>query len=218
MRQVELPPFFRVTNLVPDNAEGVTDGLMTVHARYQGLQGNVPISLDARNLPALLALKEIDPWRKSGGLVFSAPLGAPAALEGISASRDVFPARRLAQDALLAGNDIMFVVDFAFPGQDSAARLANVKDAIGFFQEKYATDINFQAAVDQRVKRILKAKVKVFGPDLFNAPVLKKADNLLNLKTTPVDFNQIAQAGVSLIAPQIQRRGDGAAQSAGKRR
>jgi beta-N-acetylhexosaminidase len=83
LRQKDLRPFFKVTNLDSSDPDNITDGLMTVHARYQGLQGNLPISLDARNLATLLALKEISPWRDDGGLIVSAPLGAPAALEGI---------------------------------------------------------------------------------------------------------------------------------------
>ncbi len=201
MRRTELPPFFRVTNLNDDTLTGVTDGLMTAHARYQGLQGNVPVSLDARNLPALLALKEIAPWRQNGGLVVSAPLGAPAALEGISAGRDNFPARRLVQDAFLAGNDVLYLGDFAYPTASEIVRIANIKDAIGFFQEKYATDPNFQTAVDQRVRRILRAKMRLYGPDLAGVPTLPLEEMLAALNAVTVDLNQIAQAGVTLITP-----------------
>ncbi len=133
LQQTELAPFFKMTRPDPDNPdenEGLIDGLMTAHVRYQGLQGNVPISLDARNLPALLALKEIAPWREAGGLIVSAPLGAPAALEGIAAGNENFPARRLAQDAFLAGSDVLLLVDFAFE-HDPTAEFINIKNAIG---------------------------------------------------------------------------------------
>ncbi len=202
LRQVELPPFFRVTDLAdPNDLSGVTDGVMTVHARYQGLSGNVPISLDARNLPAILALKEIAPWKDAGGLVLSAPLGVPAAVEGMATGKDTFPARRLAQDAFLAGSDILQLTDFHFTGQDNTAELANIKDVISFFRGKYATDPNFQAVVDQRVKNIIKAKIKIFGLDLFKAQPQSKPDVLASLGTTPTDLNQIARAGVTLITP-----------------
>ncbi len=204
LQQVELRPFFRATDLTNQDPQSITDGLMTAHARYQGLQGNVPISLDARNLPALLALKEFTPWRDSGGLVVSAPLGAPAALEGISAGKDSFPARRLAQDAFFAGNDILQLTNFAFQGESSERQLANIKDAISFFQEKYSTDPNFQALVDQRVRRILKAKLKIYGQDITNIQSQQSAENINQLGTVPVDLNQIAQAGVTLITPATE--------------
>lgn len=204
LRRGELLPFFDVTKLNNQNADGITDGLMTAHVKYQGLQGNVPISLDARNLPAILASPEIAPWRDAGGLVVSAPLGVPAALEGISAVRESFPARRLAQDAFLAGSDILLLSDFAFEDEGPDVEMVNIKNAIGFFQEKYATDPNFQAAVDRAVRRIIKAKIKLYGDDLFNAQAQRSPNALAELGTLPVDLDQIAQAGVTLITPATQ--------------
>ncbi len=207
LRRTELSPFFKVTHLDPDNPDeidGLTDGLMTAHVRYRGLQGNVPISLDARNLPALLALKEIAPWREAGGLIVSAPLGVPAALEGIATDKENFPARRLAQDAFLAGSDVLLLVDFAFE-DDPEAELANIKNAIGFFQEKYASDPNFQAAVDKAVRRVIQAKLKIYGDNLLEAQVRNPIDNLTLLGDITIDFNQIVQVGVTLITPITQK-------------
>jgi len=206
MRRTELVPFFQVTRMNPNDPTDMgrlTDGLMTAHVRYQGLQGNVPISLDARNLPTLLALKEIAPWREAGGLVVSAPLGAPAALEGISADRDNFPARRLAQDAFLAGSDLLLLAEFAYEDRPEN-ELANIKNAIGFFQEKYASDANFQVAVDRSVRRIIKAKVKIFGQDLLEQSIRQPATNLALLEEMTIELDQIAQAGVTLITPLPQ--------------
>ena len=202
LRQTELVPFFKVTNLEADlgGTDGLVDGLMTAHVRYQGLQGNVPISLDARNLPALLALKEIAPWRQAGGLIVSAPLGVPAALEGIAAANENFPARRLAQDAFLAGSDLLLLTNFAFD-DNSTAELTNIKNAIGFFREKYASDPNFQAAVDRSVRRIIQAKVKSYDSELFQAEVQSPVSNLSLLNDIAIDIDRIAQAGVTLITP-----------------
>ncbi|MEW5961521.1 MAG: glycoside hydrolase family 3 N-terminal domain-containing protein, partial [Chloroflexota bacterium] len=203
MRRTELAPFFKVTRLNPEDpadVTGLTDGVMTAHVRYQGLQGNVPISLDARNLPTLLALKEIAPWREAGGLVVSAPLGVPAALEGIAAGKDNFPARRLAQDAFLAGSDILLLVDFAFEDKQED-ELANIKNAIAFFQEKYVSDPNFQAAVDRSVRRIIKAKITIYGEDLLQSSARQPTTNLAELNQITIDLDRIAQAGVTLITP-----------------
>ncbi|RME73931.1 MAG: hypothetical protein D6784_11010, partial [Chloroflexi bacterium] len=202
MRQTELFPFFQVTRLPADGspADGVTDGLMTAHVRYQGLPGTVPISLDARNLPTLLALKELTPWRTAGGLVVSAPLGVPAALEGIAAAPDSFPDRRLAQDAFLAGSDLLLLVDFAFPGQPDT-EFDNIVDAIRFFREKYASDPNFQAAVDRAVRRIIKAKLKIYGDDLLKSHFQNADQNLKQLTTVTLDVDEIAQQAATLVTP-----------------
>ncbi|MCB0191722.1 MAG: hypothetical protein KDJ65_07235 [Anaerolineae bacterium] len=200
LRQGELHPFFQVTNLDIDTPDMVTDGLMTSHVRYQGLQGTVPISFDARNLPALLALDEMAPWRNAGGLIVSAPLGAPAALGSIAAGSQTFPARRLTQDAFLAGSDILFLDTFAFEN-DPDSRMANITDALLFFQEKYRDDLNFQATIDRSVRRILRAKIKLYGLDLINSTVLHSFEDLSDLGAVEIDLDQIARDGVTLIAP-----------------
>ena len=200
LREGELYPFFQVTDLTAAEPAAITDGLMTSHVRYQGLQGNVPISFDARNLPALLALDELAPWRDAGGLIISAPLGAPAALGSIAAGSEVFPARRLTQDAFLAGSDILSLTDFAFE-DDADAQLANIKDAILFFQDKYQNDLNFQTAIDRSVRRIIRAKIKLYGQDLVNSSGVQSFENLSGLGSVEIDLDRIAQAGVTRITP-----------------
>ncbi|MCB0208847.1 MAG: hypothetical protein KDJ52_05945 [Anaerolineae bacterium] len=200
LRQGELHPFFQVTTLDSGDSTAVTDGVMTSHVRYQGLQGTVPISFDARNLPALLALDELAPWRSAGGLIVSAPLGAPAALGSIAAGSQTFPARRLTQDAFLAGSDILFLDTFSFEN-DPDSRMANITDAILFFREKYRDDLNFQATIDRSVRRILRAKIKLYGLDLVNSTVLQSFENLDDLGAVEIDLDQIARGGVTLIAP-----------------
>ena len=203
LRRTELAPFFAVTNQASNNPDSLADGLMTAHVRYQGLPGNVPISLDARNLPTLLALKELAPWREAGGLIVSAPLGVPAALEGVVAGTDTFPARRLAQDAFLAGSDLLQLVDFAYTA-DPAAEFENITSAIQFFQEKYTGDPNFQTVVDRAVRRIIRAKVKIYGDDFAATqprPVVVAPDQAAD---TTIDLDLIAQNGVTLITPLSQ--------------
>jgi beta-N-acetylhexosaminidase len=207
LQSKELLPFFKVTQLDPNDPNHITDGLMTTHARYQGLQGSLPISLDARNLAIILALKEIAPWREQGGLIVSAPLGVPASLEGlVGATRDSFPARLLAQNAFLAGSDVLFLQDFAFEGEPAETELVNIKNAIGFFQEKYASEPNFQAAIDKAVRRIIKAKLKIYGPPLLETKVQKARDELAALNNITIDLDRIARAGVTLISSATQQR------------
>lgn len=202
LRQKDLRPFFKITNLDTNDPDNVTDGLMTVHARYQGLQGSLPISLDARNLAILLAMKEIAPWRDAGGLIVSAPLGAPAALEGIvGITQENFPARLLVQNAFLAGSDVLFLQNFSFAAEDAEAELANIKNAIDFFREKYASEPNFQAAVDKAVRRIIKAKLKVFGNNVLQTQVQKSREDLALLNNNNLDLDRIAREGATLITP-----------------
>jgi beta-N-acetylhexosaminidase len=72
-----------------------------------------------------------------------------------------FPAQRLAQDALQAGNDVLVLSDFGLTGLWSE-QLTNVKSTIKFFQEKYSTDLTFKARVDDAVARILRLKLRLY--------------------------------------------------------
>jgi beta-N-acetylhexosaminidase len=206
LQHKELLPFFRVTNLDLNDPDSISDGLMTAHARYQGLQGSLPISLDARNLATILALKEIAPWREAGGLIVSPPLGAPAALEGIvGVTPESFPARLLVQSAFLAGSDVLFLDNFAFRGEDPAAELANIQNAITFFQEKYATEPNFQGAVDKAVRRIIQAKLKIYGNNVLQTSIQIPPENLNLLGNISQELDRIAREGVTLITPATLR-------------
>jgi beta-N-acetylhexosaminidase len=201
----DLLPFFKVTSMDSADLSGVTDGLLTAHVRYRGLQGSLPVSLDARNLATILALNEVAPWRERGGLMVSAPLGSPAALEGlVGSTRENFPARLLVQNAFLAGSDVLFLQDFAFEDDPVTAEVANIKNAIGFFQEKYANEPNFQAAVDKAVRRIIQAKIKIYGADMLAKSVQKPVDGLNLLGNLTLDLDRIAREGATLITSATQ--------------
>jgi len=111
LKQVELAPFFTVTNL-EQPSEQIVDGLLLSHTRYQGFQGNVltstkPISFDAIALETILALPEIEPWRKNGGIIISDDLGSEAVRKYVDPLGTGYDARQVARTALMAGNDML---------------------------------------------------------------------------------------------------------------
>src|SRR5690606_30054817 len=116
LKQIELAPFFAVTR-DPAGTPASADALLATHIRYQGLQGNIrattaPLSLDPQALNALLALPELAPWRQSGGLVVSDALGVRSVELFYDDTEREFPHRQVAKDALLAGNDLLYLADF----------------------------------------------------------------------------------------------------------
>lgn len=207
LRNTELIPFFRVTNPNKGDSSGMTDGLMTAHVRYQGLRGNVPMSLDPANLSVLLASQEIASWRENGGLIVSAPLGSSASLEYVVTNRTAFPARRLVQDALFAGNDLLYLTDFAFPDKPED-EIRNIEDAIDFAREQYRQNANFQAAVNRAVRRVIKAKVKIYGANLLTTRAEQPVDNLTLLANNSLNLDQIASESVTLVKPPTQLEGN----------
>ncbi len=208
LQLLELTPFFAVTTNTTDPLQ-VTDGLMTAHIRYRGLQGNIrdltkPISLDPQNLPQILAT--LGSWRQSGGLVLSAPLGAPAIVKTYKATEDNFPARRIALDAFLAGSDLLFTSDFAAT-DDPQQQFENIVTTIDFFKDKYENDPLFQQQVDLSVHRILQAKLKVYKS--FTKEAVLKNPNVFEKETTTSDtLFDVARDGVTLIYPSLGELAD----------
>ncbi len=203
LRQIELAPFFAVTGGARW-PEAVADGILTTHIRYQGFQGNIrattnPVSLDPLALSALMAQEELSSWRGEGGLIVSDALGVRA-VERFYGQDQGFPHRVVAKDAFLAGNDLLYLSDFALGDAPYEEQLINIIDTVLWFQERYETDVAFQQQVDTAVLRILQLKLRLyqnsFEPNNILISELPAADPAGEAITIDV-----AQSGLTLIAP-----------------
>jgi beta-N-acetylhexosaminidase len=172
LKRVELAPFFAVTQ--PKDPDGLdrADAMMTSHIRYRGFYGDIrqftrPISFDAENLGALLALPEFQEWKKEGVLV-SDSLGVPAVRKYFDPELKTFPHRQIAREAFLAGNDLLILSQFALVA-DWEQQFNNTVEAIEYFRETYESDPTFAARVDDAVARILRLKLKLYPLDASQA-------------------------------------------------
>ena len=77
-------------------------------------------------------------------------------------NEETFNSRRIAQEAFLAGNDLLILSDYALT-ESWEDQAANIRSTIAFFQERYASDPSFQALVNEAVARILKLKLSLYG-------------------------------------------------------
>ena len=212
LRSIELAPFFAATTLNPDKPQTATDALMTSHVRYRGFQGNIrqltrPISCDAQNLPAILSLPEFAPWRAAGGLLVSDALGVPAIRKFYDPTLEDFPAKRIAQECFLAGNDLLFLSQFDLT-DDWESQLANIEATILFFRDKYNTDPAFQTRVDESVARILqhkRAMYEVFALERAQVPA-DQVSELVGHQGSAV--SQVAQEATTLIYPGVDELSD----------
>jgi beta-N-acetylhexosaminidase len=91
----------------------------------------------------------------------SGPLGVPAIRRTYAPALDEFPARRIALDAFMAGNDLLYLSRFALT-EDWEQQLDNYRAVIAFFQERYRADPDFAAEVDDAVRRILQLKLRLY--------------------------------------------------------
>ena len=205
LRKIELAPFFAVTQLQEDDPQAMADALMTSHIRYRGFQGNIrqltrPISFDPQALQALMALPEFEPWRGEGGLMISGALGVPAVRKYYDPQLQTFPHKRIAQEAFLAGNDLLRLSQFALT-DNWPEQLDNIKVTIQFFRDKYLSDPNFQARVDEALRRILSLKHRLY-PDFTLEAVQVGVDNLAEVVGQGrEDVFQVAQEAITLIYP-----------------
>jgi len=198
----DLVPFAAVTN--PAEAEGRADGLLASHIRYQGFQGNInsataPVSFDQQAMATLMGLPAFSDWRSEGGVIVSDALGAHSIQQFYDDTGASFPHRLVAKDALLAGNDLLVLQNFALGDDGYATQLENTKDTILWFREKYTTDQLFQQRVDEAVLRILALKMRQYGSDFSMEMV--SANNSIVPADADTGIVDVAQSAITLLSP-----------------
>ena len=166
LRQIELVPFFAAAADAPGSATSA-DAFVVTHIRYRGFQGsNIrqttrPISLDATALQLVTSLEEVAPWRDAGGVLIADSLGMRSVLLSYDPRGSTFNARRVAQDALSAGNDLLILDRFGSPDFWDI-HFTNIRDTLKFLASRYKDEPAFQALVDASVYRILSMKLGIY--------------------------------------------------------
>ena len=175
--KLELMPFAAVTRLSASDPLGTTDALMVSHIRCQAFQEDIgpltdPLSLDAQGLEAAMSLPEFAPWRSTGLLVADF-LGVDAIKKHFDPAPplDFFPDRQIAYQAFMAGNDILPLIQFSLGEDWSSDDFPNIVDTIEHFQRLYDINPQFRDRVDESVRKILLAKMRLY-PSLSLGEVL----------------------------------------------
>jgi len=204
LKQVELTPFFAVTNFTDPMANA--DGLLVSHIRYQGFQGNIrattrPVSFDATALSTILALSQFSTWRGNGGLVASDDLGSKAVRDFYSQGGETFSPRVVVRDAFLAGNDLLYLGNIVADESDNTYS-ATLRILESFAQE-YKNDQVFARLVDAAVTRILTKKFSMY-PQFTISDVIPSSDALANIGSSQQITFDVARNAATLINPDPQ--------------
>jgi beta-N-acetylhexosaminidase len=204
LQQIELAPFFAVTRGGTEAADRA-DGLLLSHIRYQGFQGNIrattrPVSFDGQALGSILSLPEFAVWRDEGGLIVSDNLGTNAVRHFYSTGTE-FPARTVARDAFVAGNDLLYLGSIV--SSDAPDNYATVVDIAGFFARKYREDPGFAQIVDGAVLRILSAKYRLYGRFDLATVLLQPAGADLSEAASAASL-EAASRSATLLSPAPQ--------------
>ncbi len=201
--QSDLKPFFAVMGQATD-AASVADGVVVGHIKFQGFQGDNlrlatrPISLDPVALQSLVSLPDIASWRDSGGLLVTDSLGVRGVRRLYESQTGSFPGRRIALDAFLAGNDVLYLGDFgANPPSDQTAA---IEDTIDFFVQRYQDDPTVQALVNSAVRRIIRKKLDLYGQFSLDATI-PDPSGLSSVGTQRDVTFDIARSALTLVSP-----------------
>jgi beta-N-acetylhexosaminidase len=205
LKQIELAPFFAVTGNAA-SPESTTDGLLVSHIRYQGFQGNIrvttrPVSFDAQALTDILLLPQFATWQNNGGLIVSDDLGSRSVREFYTQGEDPFLARLVARDALLAGNDLLYLGKIE--SSDVQGTYETTINILQFFAQKYREDAAFAQRADAAVLRILAKKLNLYGSFSLSA-VQAQSGSVSSLgNSSDVTFD-VARSAATLVSPEPQ--------------
>ncbi len=203
LKQIDLAPFFAVTGNAP-SPDSAVDALLNSHIRYQGLQGNIrsttrPISLDPQSLDLLMNLDPFSSWRSSGGVLISDNLGSQAIQQLYDPSGELFDITKVAVDAFIAGNDILYLGNY---GDDNKPISDfEIIETLDFFAKKYVEDQDFASRVDESVLRILSLKNSIY-PNFNTSNILISQLNLSSLAKGEI-AEIVARQSATLINPSL---------------
>ena len=190
LRGFDLIPFFAVTGNSPSPASR-TDAILTSHIRFQGFQESSPrattrpISLDQSTLLSLLGLPEIQTWIQDGGVVITDDLGNKAMRSYLDLNSQQFDPERITLNALLAGNDIVYISDFS--SQEQPDGFTAAIETFEFLIQKYREDPAFAQRVDDAVLRIISLKYRLYGSFLESETIPPET-----IPAFPEDSSQLA--------------------------
>ncbi len=198
-------PFVALTRPASPEADDVLDGMLTTHVQFHSINASTqmarPASLDSQALYFFLSQSPVDEWRSNGGLLVSDSLGARSVRLYYDPKGEGFQAKRAAYDAFLAGNDIL-MLDMVGPTMgDWDEHFASVRETLEFFQAKYQSDAAFRGRVDDSVRRILAAKLRLY-PRFTAEAVVPSGDLPPTAGQGAQDMSAIAAQAVTVIYPR----------------
>jgi len=198
-------PFLALTRPVSSEANDVLDGMLTTHIQFHSINASTqmarPASLDSQALYFFLSHPSVEEWRGNGGLMVSDSLGARSVRLYYDPKGEGFQAKRVAYDAFLAGNDVL-MLDMVGPKMgDWDGHFASVRETLEFFQAKYQSDAAFRGRVDDSVRRILAAKLRLYPR--FTAEAVVPAEGALPAANYGAqDVSAMAAQAVTVIYPR----------------
>jgi beta-N-acetylhexosaminidase len=211
LRASDLLPFGEAGREDAGDPLATTDAMMVSHIRYRsfaggGAQFTRPISIDGEAFRTLMDLSEFSAWRPSH-LVMADALGVPAVKKWYAEQEGQpdFPNRGVVKDALLAGSDLLPLVEF-YRDPDKRGwkdyQLPVIQDSILYMREQYASNPDFRRRADDAVRHVIEAKLKLY-PQLMRTQVtVDPAAAAAAAGGSRSEMESLAADALTLLQPQ----------------
>lgn len=212
LRASDLAPFAEADRVDDADLGATTDAMMVSHIRYRNFVAGAatpftrPISLDAPAFKALMDLPEFAKWRTSH-LVMSDSLGVPAVKKWYAqeTGNADFPNRTVVRDALLAGSDLLPLVEF-YKDPDhngwKSNQLPLIQDSVTYMRQQYASDPDFRRRADDAVRHVIATKAKLY-PKLHLDQVVVDTAAASTVAGGGADaMRTLAEDALTLLQPQ----------------
>ncbi len=211
LRQADLAPFAEVGREDASDPTGTTDAMLVSHIRYRNFLPGASepfthtISLDAAAFTALVNLPEFSAWR-SDHLVMADSLGVPAIKKWYAQQEGQpdFPNRTVVRDALMAGNDLLPLLEFyrdpAHPGWKDN-QLPVIEDSILYMRQQYATNPDFRRRADDAVRRVIAAKMRLYPKLQLSQVLVDPAKAAAAAGQGDAEVRSLADDAVTLVQP-----------------
>jgi beta-N-acetylhexosaminidase len=211
LRASDLAPFATVTGIDESDPLGTTDAIMVSHIRYRNFVAGAaapftrPISIDAPAFRTLMELPEFAPWR-AGHIVMADALGVQAIKDWYAEQEGQaeFPNRTVVRESLLAGNDLLPLIEFYIDPANRGWRdyqLPLIQDTILFMREQYTTDLEFRRRADEAVRRIIAAKMRIYPSLRFDETQRPPAAAAEAAGSGAEQMRQLNDAALTLVQP-----------------
>lgn len=121
----------------------------------------------------------------------------PAVKKYYDITGQTFPHRQIARDALMAGNDLLVLAQFA-PSDHYEPQFANMRDTMRYFRQQYERDALFAKRVNEAAMRVIRLKLKLYPEfESENATLPPLPEPRFGLDTDVTQ--EVAEQAVSLI-------------------
>ncbi|MFP3853562.1 MAG: hypothetical protein ACLFWD_04615, partial [Anaerolineales bacterium] len=138
-------------------------------------------------------------WRQQGGVTVSDSLGSRAIRRFRDPLEQSFQPQLVARDALVAGNDLLYLGSIQNP--EDPDEFTTIEGVLAFFAQKYREDPVFAQRVDEAARRVLSLKLRLYDDAFVRTRVVPPMNAMEILGSNRSGTINAIRAGASLISP-----------------